>query len=135
MKLELAAFAHALETLRQALEEYRLFSGNLLMRDGVIQRFEYSFELAWKMTKRQLITQLGEAGADQVASYSKRDLFRAAWEAALILDPKPWFEYLEARNMTSHTYNPEKAEAVFKVTEPFLADATFLLEQLKNRNA
>lgn len=101
---------------------------NELERDGVIQRFEYTFELCWKSIRRYLIF-LGRADV----SGSPRPLFRDALEEHLIPDIDPWFTYLEARNATVHIYNRDQAEKVFKAIEGFSADAEALLHALRQR--
>jgi nucleotidyltransferase substrate binding protein (TIGR01987 family) len=101
---------------------------NDLERDGIIQRFEYTFELCWKSIRRFLLF-LGRTDV----SGSPRPLFRDALEEHLIADIEPWFAYLEARNATVHLYNRDQAEKVFKAIEGFAADAEALLQALKER--
>ena len=61
----------------------------------------------------------------------RRDLFRAAAQARLIDDPAPWFEFHEARNLVSHTYNEATARQVVMVAERFLPCAASLPETLE----
>lgn len=82
---------------------------NDLERDGVIQRFEYTFEWCWKSIRRALLY-LGRSDV----SGSPRPLLRDALEEHFIQDIEPWFAYLEARNTTSHIYNNDQAEKVFQ---------------------
>lgn len=107
--------------------------GNDLLRDGVIQRFEYTFELAWKMLKRRIEIDVGNS--EEVDSYSKRQLFRVGGERGLIDDVESWFDSLEKRNLTSHTYEGATAAQVASVIERFSGCAGRLLEKLKERNA
>ena len=102
---------------------------NDLLRDGVIQRFEYTMDLSWKMIQRYLkhIAQVEES-----AIRTKKDLFREAGRLRLISNVEAWFGYYEARNETSHTYDPQIAESVFEQAELFLPDAISLLEKLKH---
>ena len=101
---------------------------NDLERDGVIQRFEYTFELCWKSIRRTLVF-LGRADV----SGSPRPLFRDALEEHFMQDIEPWFAYLEARNTTSHIYNSDQAEKVFNAIQGFAAHAEALLEALKQQ--
>ncbi len=135
MSLNLSSLQSALKSLDEAFIEYEKMPESTLMRDGIIQRFEYSFELCWKMLQRELRQEVGEELVDTAKNYSKKDLFRLAWERKLILHSQTWFDYLEARNLTSHSYNEAKAELVFNAIKPFLNDATYLLAQLEERNA
>ena len=95
---------------------------------GVIQRFEYTFELCWKSIRRALLF-LGRSDV----SGSPRPLFRDALEEQFIQDVEPWFGYLEARNTTSHIYNADQAERVFNAIQGFPADAESLLRALMQR--
>ncbi|MFC6669705.1 nucleotidyltransferase substrate binding protein [Marinobacterium aestuariivivens] len=102
------------------------------IRDAVIQRFEYTYELCWKMVRRQLIEDQGEAS---VVMLSRRELFRMAAEYGLIDNPQNWITYHRARNETSHIYDESKAEEVYRVAVSFLPDAEKLKEELVQRNA
>ncbi|MGB0680544.1 MAG: HI0074 family nucleotidyltransferase substrate-binding subunit, partial [Polyangiales bacterium] len=69
---------------------------------GVMQHFEFTYELAWKLMQRWLRINRGPGESEP---RTRKDLFRNAARAGLIADPIPWFRYAEARNTTSHTYN------------------------------
>jgi nucleotidyltransferase substrate binding protein (TIGR01987 family) len=77
-----------------------------LTRDGAIQRFEYTFELAWKTMKRLLRAKGSEVN-------HPRDVFREAAADHLIFNPSAWFVFLEKRNKSTHIYKKEVAEEVF----------------------
>jgi nucleotidyltransferase substrate binding protein (TIGR01987 family) len=100
-----------------------------IMRDGAIQRFEYTFELAWKTIKRYLEMY----GLEKVDNLNNRDLFRAGFENGLINDASAWFDYLTDRNQTAHIYDQNIAAEVFDSAKGFLADVKYLLTQLKER--
>lgn len=102
---------------------------NDLMRDGVIQRFEFTMDLCWKLLQRYLkeVVQVDEASIR-----SKKDLFREAARIKIIADAEAWIGHYEARNETSHVYDTERAEKVFNRVPQFFEDAKHLLEQLKN---
>ncbi len=101
------------------------------IRSGVIQNFEITYELSWKLMARWLNTNIGQGISDGVA---RRELFRLAAENLLIPDVDLWMGYHNARNDTSHIYNQQKAELVYKVTVDFTHDARRLLEALEARN-
>ena len=63
---------------------------------------------------------------------SMKDLYRLGYEAGLITDPKAWFSYHEARNITSHVYDEKKAAIVIGAVIHFAPDAQKLLETLEN---
>lgn len=101
------------------------------MRDGCIQRFEYTFELAWKMLRRHFALEDAEAAARM----NKKDLFREAARQGLISDPVLWFGFLEARNATSHVYDAEMAEQVYAHGARFTPEARQLLNALLDHHA
>ncbi|MFC1764081.1 nucleotidyltransferase substrate binding protein [Planctomycetota bacterium] len=132
--LELTSLQKAVASLRDALDWYHREDSVVpreILRDSVIQRFEYTYELAWKMTKRWLEINLGGGYVDGV---SRKELFRLAAENHLLQDPGTWFTYHEARNRTSHVYEEAAAEAVFKVIGDFHRDTSLLLAELEKRN-
>ena len=103
------------------------------LRAGVIQHFEFTFELCWKFMQRWLRTNATPEEAD--LPRTRKDLFRAAARHGLISEPLHWFEYAEARNITSHAYDIAKAAKVYAIARRFAPDARELLEQLDARNA
>ncbi|HUU02210.1 MAG TPA: nucleotidyltransferase substrate binding protein [Myxococcota bacterium] len=105
-------------------------AGNAI-KSGVIQHFEFTYELCWKFIKRWLESNISAAAADGV---TRRELFRRAAENLLIDDVEQWMRYHDARNKTSHTYQPEIAESVYGTAGDFVKDAKKLLEALKARN-
>ncbi len=98
---------------------------------GVIQNFEFTYELCWKYIQRWIRINLS---IEQAEPRTRKDLFRIAAKKGLIQKPESWFEYTNARNETVHTYDEAKSEYVFKTATVFLDDAEFLLKQLQNHN-
>jgi nucleotidyltransferase substrate binding protein (TIGR01987 family) len=101
------------------------------IKSGAIQHFEFTYELCWKFIKRWLEVNISPTSADGVA---RRELFRLAAENRLIEDVDQWMGYHDARNQTSHTYEPEIAERVYAAAHDFARDAQRLLEALQTRN-
>jgi nucleotidyltransferase substrate binding protein (TIGR01987 family) len=101
-----------------------------VVRDAVVKRFEYTFELAWKLMRRILETEYDLSESDRL---TKKDLFRQAHEVGLITKPEAWFDYLVARNRTSHEYSEDAAEEVCEAAKRFLPDAQTLLVELDKR--
>ena len=99
-KLDLSALTKAVHSLGVALTQ----SKNEFTRDAVIQRYEYTFELAWKMIKRYLSM---EAGIDE---YNIKNILRIAAQQQLIDNLDEWVKYHKARNLTSQTYNEKTTE-------------------------
>jgi nucleotidyltransferase substrate binding protein (TIGR01987 family) len=78
-----------------------------LVKEGFIQRFEYTHELAWNVIKDFL-----KAKGNQDI-YGSKDATRLAFENGLIEDGHVWMEMINSRNKTSHTYNEDVANAIF----------------------
>ena len=125
--LSFKALEDALLTLKEALSSP---PKSLLERDGVIQRFEYSFEMTWKAIRNYLIT-MGRAEV----SGSPKPLLRDALEEGLIDNIELWFGFLEARNASSHSYNKLTADQVFERAKEFMPKAEALLKKMRKKIA
>ncbi len=101
------------------------------LKAGAILNFEFTYERCWKFMKRWLEHNIGATYVDGI---TRQELFRYAAENKLITDVQKWMDYHRARNMTSHTYNAETADEVFKAASEFVADARALLQQLEAHN-
>ncbi len=107
-KLDLSVLHQALKSLRVAVDEGIRDSSNLFVRDAMIQRFEYTYELAHKMLKRYL--EFTEPTSEAVDHMSFPELIRTASERGLLLHGwDHWKQYRDARNITIQTYNEKKA--------------------------
>lgn len=104
------------------------------LRNSVIQCFEFTYELSWKMLKRYL--EETEANPAEIDIGTFQNLIRLGNERALLRsDWSQWKTYRQARTESSHTYDAAKAEAVFAVAPDFLAEARALLDELSRRSA
>ena len=101
-------------------------------RAAVIQAFEYTYELAVKMIRRQLEQIV--ANPAELREMAFMDLIRTAAEAGLVREAPPFKVYREKRNITSHVYDEDKAEEMLSIMDSFLQDMRFLLGELKRRN-
>lgn len=100
-------------------------------RGAAIQAFEFTYELAIKFLRRQL--ELMASTPTQVDEMTFMQLVRAGAEAGLVRDVARFRAYRESRNVTSHTYAKDKAEAMLAVLPGFAADVEFLLAELERR--
>ncbi len=126
--LDLSSLLNAVSRLEEA---FAAPPANDLERDGCIQRFEYTYELCWKMMRRQLVL-MDVGDADLLG---RRELFREAARRGLITDPELWFSFQKARNLTSHNYDTDKAEETYKTASTFVSHARALLNELLDRHA
>jgi nucleotidyltransferase substrate binding protein (TIGR01987 family) len=77
-----------------------------ILKEGLIQRFEYTHELAWNVMK-DFLSEIGE-----IKIYGSKDATREAFKAELIEKGDVWMEMIKSRNETSHTYNEETADEI-----------------------
>lgn len=137
MKLILSPLEKSLKQLEKSLKylESKESKADSNLREqfraAVIQAFEYSFELSWKLLKRYL----ENYGLEKVDGLTAKQLFRTGYEQGLIREPTAWFGYLEKRNLTSHTYDGAVAERVYEGAKEFLGDAQYLLQKLQEKVA
>jgi nucleotidyltransferase substrate binding protein (TIGR01987 family) len=125
-RLDLSPLRMALASLELALAQPK----NEFIRDSVIQRFEYIYELSWNRLKRHLEEDEGVASIDQL---TRKQLFRVAVEKGLIGGIEEWFADHRARNDTAHAYNEAVAEEVYDAARRFAPDARTLLDELERR--
>jgi nucleotidyltransferase substrate binding protein (TIGR01987 family) len=137
MILDLETIKKALDSLIKAIqliEERQEDDDELLLalRDSVVQRFEYTYELSWKMIQRWLAENVNPESSEPV--YSRKELYRLAARWGLIRDPLAWFDYHKARNVSAHTYNEKNAEQAFSAAQKMVDDVKFLILALEKRN-
>lgn len=139
-QLDFTPLRDAIESLRVSIEIFQdetWFSQQSAgvqstLMAGVIQNFEFVYELCVKMLRRQLEAEADSP--DSVDHSSFRNLLRLAGEKGLVDDVEAWFTYRQLRNITSHTYNHEKAKKVCAETLTFLGAADKLYTALEKRN-
>lgn len=99
-------YIKALQTLTEAIELARQRPLSRLEKQGLIQSFEFTHELGWKVLKDYLEQQ---GIGDLIGS---KDATRSAFQNGLVEDGQAWMDMIKARNLTSHTYNQDVAEAI-----------------------
>ncbi len=118
--------------LREGLERHRRERYDELLRDGLIQRFTFSYELSHRMLRRYL--RMVAASPDAFDQMPFPDLIRTDNEQGLLRGDWPvWRRYRDMRARTSHTYSAAIAEQVVACIPDFLADALFLRDELQRR--
>ncbi|WP_334118256.1 nucleotidyltransferase substrate binding protein [Limnobacter sp.] len=133
MILDLSSLQNAILRLNEGIQRYYLDTSDTQIRDGLIQRFEFTYELSHKMLKRFLeSTSPSPAEIDALAF---QDLIRTGNEQGLLLsDWTVWRKYREMRSKTSHTYDESIALQVVAEIPAFLNEAQYLVKQLQTRN-
>jgi nucleotidyltransferase substrate binding protein (TIGR01987 family) len=79
-----------------------------IVKEGLIQRFEYTYEMAWNVMKDYASYQ----GNTNIAG--SRDAIRYAFSSGLVEDGDVWMDMIKSRIKTSHTYNEETANEIFQ---------------------
>ncbi len=102
-----------------------------VFRAGLIQNFEFTYELCMKLIDAWLRSNVNPSYVD--GKYRK-DRYRIAQEFGLIADSVAWFAHHRARNDTSHVYDEEVAARVFADIPEFALDAKLLLAVLESQN-
>ena len=122
-KQRFSNFKKALIQLGDAVELSQQRKLTKLEKQGVIQAFEFTHELAWNVLKDFL-----EDQGEQNIRGSK-DATRAAFKVSLISDGEQWMAMIQSRNVSSHTYDEQVAESLVAV----IIDGYFpLFEMLKS---
>ncbi len=97
-----------------------------IIKEGVIQRFEYTHELAWKVMK-DFILHSGNEGI-----YGSKDATREAFSLGLIENGDVWMDMIKSRNLTSHIYNESAADEIFqKVIKDYFAEMHIFCEKME----
>lgn len=118
-------FKDAVSRLEESLQDYEN-SPISSIRDGVIQRFEFCTELAWKSTREYLIDQ------GYVDLNSPKSVMKQAYSDKLIDDEQVWLALLNARNFTAHIYDEATAEKVFSdIKDSYLEQFKKLIAALR----
>lgn len=96
-------YSKALAQLTRFIEKGEL---NEFEQQGLIQAFEYTFELAWNTIKDYFESQ------GEVSILGSRDAFRLAFKRGLIINGETWMNMITSRTLTSHTYNEDTADKI-----------------------
>lgn len=113
---------------KQFMEAINNFSSlSILEKEGLVQRFEYTFELSWKLLKDYLESQ-------GVTSISPRDTIKNAFHFEIIDKGEVWMDMLEKRNLLAHTYDEKNFEkALFKIKEEYLDEIIKLHDSISRQ--
>ncbi len=115
----------ALTRLEEVLNRPDLANDDCLP-DAVIQRFEFSIELYWKVLKKFLVY-------EKIDATTPRDVLKKAYQYGLIDDEKEWLLMMDDRNKTSHVYKQEEAIRVFENVKEYFPIMKKNYEKLKTK--
>ena len=130
MALDSSAYQRAVGQLSKALARHHGDPSDEEVRDAVIQRFKYAYDLATRMMRRALSE--GEDTPGETDRLTFPALIRTAWEKDLIKGSYPeWQAFRESRSKTSQAYDEARAGPVVAEVPAFLDEARFLLQRLE----
>jgi len=133
-KLYLQPFENALTRLQEGFARYQTDISDSQIRDGLIQRYEFTYKISHKMLKRYLESTSPNPEIFDAMPFA--DLIRSGNEQALLLgDWTRWKLFREMRAKSSHTYDEGIALEVISVIPDFIIEAKTLFERLKQKNA
>jgi nucleotidyltransferase substrate binding protein (TIGR01987 family) len=116
--------------LDEGLKRYLRDVSDMQIRDGLVQRFEFTYEISHKMLKRYL--EYASPTPEQFDSMAFQDMIRSGNEQGLLLnDWTHWKQYRDMRSKTSHTYDENTALEVVAGIPKFLEESRYLHDRLR----
>jgi nucleotidyltransferase substrate binding protein (TIGR01987 family) len=132
MSLDITSLGNAVRRLREGLERYKREPADEQLRDGLIQRFEFAYELSHKMLRRYL--RETAASPDDIDRMPFADLIRSANAQGLLRSDWPvWRRFREMRARTSHTFDAQVVLQVASAIPGFLEEAEHFYAELQRR--
>ena len=125
LKNKILNFKNATDRLKEAAEEFKQENASDVIRDGLIQRFEFTYELAWK-TIKEYLEDIGIMDRN-----SPKAVIKEAYVQKIIINENNWLLMINDRNMTSHVYKEEMAEEIAsRIVDCYIMEFDLLLEKL-----
>ena len=133
-QLDITPLVNAVSRLREGLSRHRSEPADDQLRDGLIQRFEFTYELCHRALRRFI--RQSAASPEEVDRMPFQDLIRTANQQGLLLGDWPaWHRFRDLRARTSHAYHAETARQVAEAIPDFLLEAEYLRDELRKRLA
>lgn len=134
MKLDTTSLGNAVRRLREGLARCERDPADEQIRDGLIQRFEFTYELSHKMLRRYL--RATAASPDEIERLPFADLIRTRNAQGLLRGDWPvWWRFRGMRTRTSQPYDAKVASQVVDAVPAFLEEAEHLYAELQRRLA
>jgi len=129
---DITPLANAVARLREGLARHKSEPLDEQLRDGLIQRFEFTYEVAHKTLRRYL--QERSPSSEEATRMSFAELIRAGNAQGLLRAEWPtWRHFRDIRTRTTHTYDADTAAAVVAEIPAFLEEAEYLCAELNKR--
>ena len=127
--LDFTALENSLQRLGEVVEIYKKNPQDTIVRDSLIQRFEFTYSITLKTLRKYFIERAFIV--DDVNKLSFNEMVRTAMQLNLLKsDLAKWTEFREMRNLTSHTYDENVALKVSGIVPDFYEEITYLLKEL-----
>ena len=128
IKLKQEQTQRALSSLEELVSKYSENQSDVILRDALIQRFEYSTEAFWKYLKAYLLTE------HNLSANSPREVIRTGLTAKLYSEEisQELLQMLDDRNLTSHTYVEELAESIAHRIPDYSKNMNAVMTQLSH---
>ena len=127
----LTVYVNAIDRLTEVTALSRQRALNQFERDSLIKRFEFSYEMAWKL----MMSYEKENGIVEVLG--SKDVIRQAFKLSIVNNGETWLEMVDARNKTSHLYDEEMAtdvvDEIIYTYYPLLTELRDTMVQMANR--
>ena len=126
----LTTYKNAVDRLTEVINLSKQHTLNAFERDSLIKRFEFSYEMAWKL----MMSYEKENGITGVLG--SKDVIRQAFKLSLVSNGEAWLEMVDTRNKTSHLYDEEMAadviDEIIYTYYPLLAELRDVMVQTAN---
>ena len=127
----LAIYKNAIDRLAEVIALSKQHPLNQFERDSLIKRFEFSYEMAWKL----MMSYEKENGIAEVLG--SKDVIRQAFKLSIVNNGETWLEMVDARNKTSHLYDEEMVtdvvDEIIYTYYPLLTELRDTMVQMANR--
>ena len=129
----LTVYVNAIDRLTEVIALSRQRALNQFERDSLIKRFEFSYEMAWKL----MMSYEKENGITEVLG--SKDVIRQAFKLSLVKNGEAWLEMVDARNRTSHLYDEEMVidvvDEIIYTYHPLLIELRDIMTQKANKES
>ena len=134
MELITEPLEKALFTLKEAYAEYQKNTANTFIRDSVIQRFEYTYEISHKILRRFLAE--NESSRAEISEMLFNELIRLGCKRGLLLNElETWDKYRKLRNLTSHNYDELSVDPIIAIIPVFIEEIDYELAKIKEKSS
>ena len=129
--LDIEALIKANTRLNEAVIRFKKDETDNIVRDSVIQRFEFTYLIALKTIRKYFIERAFVT--ENINQMSFNDMIRTANQMNILKsDLTIWTNYREMRNLTSHTYDEEIAQQVVSVIPDFYKEIEYLINTIQD---